>query len=155
MKLKTDVKPATGENAADFSCMVRWLRIFCLIGSFALAVNLTVSCATKQPTAETQDILLGSGFKVVTPSTPEQQALLKKLRPGKFAVVNRKGKTWYVFPDLAHNQAYVGNAGQYQSFQQSYQDEQLTNDETQQVNLAKDSAEWDAWNALGVWGGPN
>jgi hypothetical protein len=98
---------------------------------------------------------LGSGFKVVTPSTPEQQALLKKLRPGKFSVVNRKGRTWYVFPDLAHNQAYVGNADQYQSFQQSYQDEQLTNDETQEVNLAKDSAEWDAWNALGVWGGPN
>jgi len=155
MELKTELKPTTGENAAGFGRTGRWLRILCLMGSFALAANLAVSCATKQPTAETQDILLASGFKVVTPSTPAQQALLNKLPRGRVTVVNRKGKNWYVFPDAAHNQAYVGNSNQYQSFQLSYQDEQLTNGEIGEANLAKDSAEWDAWNALGVWGGAN
>ena len=131
------------------------LKTLCLAGSFALVATLATSCASPQPTAETQDILLASGFKVVTPSTPAQQALLNKLPRGRVTVVNRKGKNWYVFPDAAHNQAYIGNSNQYQSFRLSYQDEQLTNGETGEANLAKDSAEWDAWNALGVWGGAN
>jgi len=134
--------------------LARLWRGLCLAISLALAAGLATGCATKQPSAETQDVLLGSGFKLVTPSTPDQQALLKKLPPGKFTVVNRKGKTWYVFPDHPHNQAYVGTPDQYQSFKLSYSDEQLTNGETGQVNLAKDSAEWGAWDALGVWGGP-
>jgi hypothetical protein len=124
------------------------------VGCFALLVNLATGCATRQPTAETQDVLLGSGFKVITPKTPDQQALLKKLPRGKFSVVHRNGKTWYVFPDLAHNQAYVGNQDQYESFKQSYSDEQLTNAQVGNANLAQDSAEWGAWDALGVWGGP-
>ena len=155
MESKTKVKPPTRRISGDFPHLPRLLRTLCFVASFALVAGLATSCVTRQPTAETKDILLGSGFKLVTPSTPEQQALLKKMRPGKFTVVNRKGKTWYVFPDLTHNQAYVGNADQYQSFQLSYQDEKLTGDETGEANLAKDSAEWDAWNALGVWGGPD
>lgn len=123
-------------------------------GSLALAAILATSCATPQPTPETRDVLASSGFKVVTPSTPAQQALLKKLPPGRVTVVNHKGKTWYVFPDKALNQAYVGNLSQYQSFHQTYQDEQLTNGGIGDVNMVKDSAEWDAWDALGVWGGP-
>ena len=130
-------------------------RTLCLAGSFGLLATLATSCATQQPTAETQDILLNSGFKVVKPSTPDQQALLKKLPRGRVTVVNRKGKTWYVFPDITHNQAYVGNQNQYQSFLLTYQDEQLTNGEIGEANMAKDSAEWAAWDALGVWGGPN
>ena len=133
---------------------MRLWRAVSLAGSVALVASLAAGCATKQPTQETQDVLLGSGFKMVTPSTPEQQALLKKLPPGKFTVVNRKGKTWYVFPDLPHNQAYVGTPDQYQSFKLSYSDEQLTGAQLGNVNLAEDSAEWGAWDALGVWGGP-
>jgi len=132
----------------------RLWRYLCLVGSVALVAILATSCKTHQPTQQTQDVLLGSGFKMVTPSTPDQQALLKKLPPGKFTVVNRKGKTWYVFPDLSHNQAYVGTPDQYQSFKLSYQDEQLTGSEMGEANLAQDSAEWGAWDALGVWGGP-
>ena len=132
----------------------RLLKSLCLAGSLALAAMLATSCATPQPTSETRDILVASNFKVVTPSTPAQLALLKKLPPGKLTVVNHKGKNWYVFPDAAHNLAYVGTPDQYQSFLQSYQDEQLTNGGIGAVNMAKDSAEWDAWDALGVWGGP-
>jgi len=152
--MKVEMKPSTRESLEILLSPVRLWHVVCLMGSLALVAGLATGCATHQPTQETQDVLLGSGFKMVTPSTPDQQALLKKLPPGKFTVVNRKGKTWYVFPDLAHNQAYVGTPDQYQSFKQSYSDEQLTNSETGDLNMAEDSAEWDAWDALGVFGGP-
>jgi hypothetical protein len=155
LKLKTKPTPSTWEYVGDFSRPERLWRALCLVGSIALVASLVTSCATRQPTAETQDVLLGSGFKVIKPTTPDQKALLKKLPPGKFSVVHRKGKTWYVLPDLAHNQAYVGNQDQYQSFKESYSDEQLTNAQLGNANLAEDSAEWGAWDALGVWGGPD
>jgi hypothetical protein len=77
-----------------------------------------------------------------------------RIQSGKGRDASPRGKTWYVFPDAAHNQIYAGNSNQYQSFRLAYQDEQLTNGETGEANLAEDSAEWDAWDALGVWGGP-
>jgi hypothetical protein len=152
--MKAETNPSTRVGIVAFCSQVRLWRALFVVGSIVLVASLAAGCATRQPTAETQDVLLGSGFKVITPTTPDQQALLKKLPPGKFSVVHRKGKTWYVFPDLAHNQAYVGNQDQYESFKQSYSDEQLTNAQVGNANLAEDSAEWGAWDALGVWGGP-
>jgi hypothetical protein len=154
MKLKSEAKPSSRKNASYFGRPAELLKILCLLGSFALVAGLATSCATPQPTAETQDILLSSGFKVVKAVTPAQEAHLKSLPRGKVTVVNRKGKTWYVFPDAAHNQIYVGNSNQYQSFKLTYQDEQLTNGEVGNVNMAEDSAEWGAWDALGAFGGP-
>ena len=154
MQMQTKPKPSTWRSIQIFGDPARLWRTLCLMGSFALAAGVATSCATPQPTPETRDVLASSGFKVVTPSTPAQQALLIKLPPGRVTVVNHKGKTWYIYPDKAHNQAYVGNLGQYQSFKQSYSDEQLTNSETGDLNMAEDSAEWDAWDALGVFGGP-
>ena len=102
-------------------------------------------CTTSQPTPETRDLLLSSGFKVMTASTPAQSAHLKTLPPGKITTVNRNGKTWYIFPDAAHNRIYVGNRNQYKSFRQSYQDEQLTNGQVETANLREDSAGWNSW----------
>src|SRR5215472_10562689 len=120
MGLNTEAKSSMQGIIGDFLNSARFLKALCFATSFVLVAGLAASCATRQPTAETQDILLASGFKVVTPSTPAQQALLNKLPRGRVTVVNRKGKNWYVFPDAAHNQAYVGNSNQYQSFKLSY-----------------------------------
>jgi hypothetical protein len=155
MKLKIEAKPSPGKDVGYFGRPAHWLKTLCLVGSLMLVASLITSCATPQPTPETQDILLSSGFKVVKAVTPAQEAHLKSLPRGRVSVVNHKGKTWYVFPDAAHNQIYVGNSNQYQSFKPTYQDEQLTNGETGEVNMAEDSAEWGAWDALGVFGGPN
>jgi hypothetical protein len=154
MKLKTEAKPSSRKNVRYFGRAAEFLKILCLVGSLMLVASLVPGCATPQPTAETQDILLSSGFKVVKAVTPAQETHLKSLPRGRVTVVNHKGKTWYVFPDATHNQIYVGNSNQYQSFQLTYQDEQLTNSEVGNVNMAEDSAEWGAWDALGVWGGP-
>src|SRR6266516_1339576 len=80
---------------------------------------ITVGCATTQTSTQNKEsMLVASGFKVITPKTAAQQQKLQKLPPGKIAMINRKGRTYYIFPDAAHNQAYVGGPKEYQAYQQ-------------------------------------
>jgi hypothetical protein len=56
------------------------------------------------------------GFKVITPHTAAQQQKLQALPAGKVTLIQKDGKTYYVFPDAANNQAYVGDPKQYQAY---------------------------------------
>jgi len=92
---------------------------FKLISAIAL-LALTVGCASTSQTStqSRESMLVASGFKVITPKTAAQQQKLQNLAPGKIAMFKRSGKTYYVFPDAAHNQAYVGGPKEYQAYQQ-------------------------------------
>src|SRR6184192_2060000 len=79
---------------------------------------LTIGCATTSSTHTKASILVASGFKVITPNTAAQQQKLQQLPPGHVPMINRKGRTYYIFPDAAHNQAYVGGPQEYQAYQQ-------------------------------------
>src|ERR1700726_5259888 len=78
---------------------------FSLIGAFAL-LALALGCASTQ-TKNKENLLIAAGFKVIVPSTAAQQQL-QALPAGKVTLVQKDGKTYYVFPDAANNQAYVG-----------------------------------------------
>jgi hypothetical protein len=109
---------------------------------------LGAGCATPQASQETRDILLASGFHVVKATTPEQQAHLKALPPGKIAVAHRDGKTWYVYPDAARGQIYVGNPAQFQSARQTMQDAKMESWQDEAVNTdggGDDSGAWVIW----------
>jgi hypothetical protein len=60
---------------------------------------------------------MASGFKTSTPKTAAQQQKLQQLPPGKVAMINKKGRTYYIFPDAAHNQLYVGGPKEYKAYQ--------------------------------------
>ena len=81
-------------------------------------LTLTAGCATTSSTQNKESMLVASGFKVITPKTAAQQQKLQQLPPGHVAMINRKGRTYYIFPDAAHNQAYVGGPQEYQAYQQ-------------------------------------
>src|SRR5438046_7429623 len=91
---------------------------FKTIGAAAL-LALTAGCASTQTSTQNKEsMLVASGFKVITPKTAAQQQKLQQLPPGKVAMINRKGRTYYIFPDAAYNQAYVGGPKEYQAYQQ-------------------------------------
>ena len=90
---------------------------FTMIGVIAL-LALAVGCSTTSSTQNKESMLVASGFKVITPKTAAQQQKLQQLPPGHMAMVNRNGRTYYIFPDAAHNQAYVGGPQEYQAYQQ-------------------------------------
>jgi hypothetical protein len=83
---------------------------FNIIGAFAL-LALAVGCASSQ---QTENLLSAAGFRTVIVTNPQQQ----QLRPYKVTVAERDGKTYYVYPDPASNQIYVGNQSQYQRYRQ-------------------------------------
>src|SRR5437588_9563089 len=80
---------------------------------------LLVSCASTQTTTQNREsMLVASGFKVITPKTAAQKQKVQNLPPGKVTMVHKGKKTYYIFPDPAHNQAYVGGPKQYEDYQQ-------------------------------------
>jgi hypothetical protein len=70
----------------------------------------------------------------------------------KVTLVQKDGKTYYVFPDAANNQAYVGGPTQYQAYKQLHLANKLTNENLEAAEMNQDaSMDWGAW---GGWGGP-
>lgn len=114
---------------------------------FALAVG----CASTQ---DTENTLVAAGFKVITPSTPAQTAKLKALPANQVTPVMKDGKRYYVFPDAANNQAYVGGPKQYQAYQQLRLAKQLSNQNLEAAEYNDAAAmNWGAWGGWGGWGG--
>jgi len=126
--------------------------LFNMISVVAL-LALTAGCATT--TQSTENMLVASGFKVVTPKTPAQQQKLQKLPPGHVAQINKAGKTYYIFPDAAHNQAYVGGPKQYQAYQQLRIQNKLAEQQLETAEMYQDSMMgWGGWGGWGMGWGP-
>lgn len=106
-----------------------------------------VSCATELEKKES--MARDAGFKVITPHTPDQKALLPML-PAKMSLVNYRGKPVYVLPDVKKNQAYVGNLQQYEAYCRLRNAEQRDEEEPETTHLAElNFGGWDGSNAVG------
>lgn len=110
---------------------------------------LAVGCAGNLQ--EQENLTVAAGFKPITPTKPEQSALLAKLPADQVTRITYEGKTYYVLPDVKNNQAYVGGPKQYQAYQQLRLAKQISNQnlEAAEMNQAA-SMNWGAW---GGWGG--
>ncbi len=128
---------------------------FKVISATAL-LALTVGCATTQTSTQNKEsMLVASGFKTITPKTPAQQQKLQKLPPGKIAMINKKGKTYYIFPDVAHNQAYVGGPNEYQAYQQLRAANKLAKENLETAEMYQDAEmDWGGWGGWGAGWGP-
>jgi hypothetical protein len=127
--------------------MKQILTSFRILGAIAL-LAMAAGCASVQ---SKENSLIAAGFKVVTPRTPAQQQKLKALPADKVSMVQRSGKTYYVFPDLAHNQAYVGGPKQYETYRQLRMKQKVANEklEAAEMNLEASEMNWGGW---GAWG---
>jgi hypothetical protein len=104
---------------------------------------LALGCAS---THETEDLLSAAGFKIVLANTPQQHQHLKTLPPHKMRVIHRKGKTYYVYTDPAHNLIYVGNQLQYDQYRDLRLAKNVAEEDLQDAKLnAQDTAAWEVW----------
>ena len=118
----------------------------------ALAIlALAVGCATDLQ--DTENLAVAAGFKAITPSTPDQVALLPTLPAGKVTPITYKGKSYYVLPDVKNNRAYVGGPKQYQAYQQLRLAKQISNDNLMAAQMNQDAA-WNSWGGWGYGWGP-
>ena len=116
------------------------------VAAFAM---LVISCTSTQ---STENSLVAAGFKVITPSTSAQSSKLKALPTNKVTLVKRSGKTYYVFPDVPNNRAYVGGPKQYQVYQQNRQAAKIADDYAMAAEMNEEAAEEMNWGAWGGWG---
>jgi hypothetical protein len=135
--------------------ITRLIFLSAIVGACA---TLLISCATTQTSTQNKEnMLVASGFKVITPKTTAQQQKLQKLPPGKVTMIQKVGKTYYIFPDPAHNQAYVGGPKQYRHYQELRATNKLAQENLETAEMYQDSAmEWSLWGGwgagMGVWG---
>jgi hypothetical protein len=117
------------------------------LGAITL-LTLAAGCAS---TKSTESTLLAAGFKIITPSTPAQEAKLQTLAADKVTMIQKDGKTYYVFPDKAHKQAYVGGPKQLEAYRSLCADKKAAQEKLEAFRLNDDDAfGWDGW---GGWGG--
>ncbi len=131
------------------------IRYLFLTSIAAACAAFLVSCSTTQTSTQNKEsTLVASGFKTIIPKTAAQQQKLQNLPPGKVTMIQKKGKTYYIFPDPANNRAYVGGPRQYQAYQQLRAENKLTREDLETAEMYQDSEmQWSLWGGgEGVWG---
>ena len=124
------------------------LKFLTALALAALAMGCTSTLLDRE------NVAVGAGFKVITPKKPDQQALLRKLTANKVTRINYGGKLYYVLPDLANNQAYIGGPKQYQTYQKLRRTQEKNSD-PHWFEAAPDADQLDEINAMNwdEWGG--
>src|SRR5258708_29049996 len=108
---------------------------------------LLISCASTQTTRQNREsMLVAAGFKVITPKTAAQKQKLQNLPAGTVTMTKKGKKTYYGFPDPAHNQAYVGGPKEYRAYTQLRAHKKLAREDLQDAEMYQDSTmEWSMW----------
>lgn len=128
--------------------MKRLSAAFSLFGALALALFAT-GCSTTQ---STENLLSTAGFKAMPASTPEQKQLLVGLTPNKISTIVKNNRTFYVYPDLKNNVAYVGTPKEYTAYRQLKFAQNISDQNLEAAQLNQESMTgWGAWG--GGWGG--
>jgi hypothetical protein len=145
----------TKSNQNKEEAKMKQIRTSFKMISVVSLLALTVGCATTASTQNKESMLVASGFKTITPKTAAQQQKLQQLPPGHMAMINRNGRTYYIFPDAAHNQAYIGGPKEYQAYQQLRAANNLANENLETAEMYQDAAmQWGAWGGWGAGWGP-
>jgi Ni/Co efflux regulator RcnB len=98
-----------------------------LLGIFAALVLIAANAAAAPAAAPQVDgnELLTLGFKVLVAKTRTQEDWVKQMAPGKIRAVQRTGKKYFIYPDAANKQIYVGGPKEYQAYRDLHPDTQL------------------------------
>jgi hypothetical protein len=78
--------------------------------------NTSTSAQSAAPAPQTESLLSAAGFKTVPASTDKQLQEIPKLPTGQVTVMSNTGKNYFVYPDLARKQIYVGTEKEYQAY---------------------------------------
>jgi hypothetical protein len=124
----------------------KWIAVLALMA-------LAAGCATKPHTTQSKvNLLIAAGFKVLTPSTPDQLEVIRSLAPGKVTAIHKDGKPYYVVPVSAQNKLFVGGPKQYNAYK-TLQTERNTKDlniDAGEMNQTG-APDWGDWGGWGKW----
>ena len=110
------------------------LRIIAAVAPLALMVACqTVAINDAELAASKKEFLLvQSGFKQITVTTPKQQQAINGLAQYRVSAVKYNGKLYYVFPTAKKDKIYVGRQKQFNAYKQALAAQQGSQPATQQ-----------------------
>ena len=94
------------------------LTLIKFVGALAVIALVTACASTSAPpvAAVNESLLSAAGFKTVVANTDKQLQEIPKLPAGRVTVMSNTGKNYFVYPDLAKKQIYVGTEKEYQAY---------------------------------------
>src|SRR5262249_41352016 len=90
------------------------------IVSTGVVLILMAACQTTGTAGvQKEPLLLQSGFKHITVTTPRQQQAVNGLAQGRCSAVTYNGKVYYVYPTATKDRIYVGRQKQFNAYKQA------------------------------------
>jgi len=89
------------------------------IVSAVAVLALMAACqttGTSQAAPQKESLLVQSGFKVITVTSPKQQQAVNGLAQGRVSAVKYNGKLYYVYPTGTKDRIYVGKQKQFNAY---------------------------------------
>lgn len=125
--------------------MKKFLTVFKSICAMLL-IAMATGCATSHP--DRDKIAIAAGFKIVTPTTPEQMSIFARLPKDTVTPVKYKGGLYYVMRDSSNGMALVGNSAQYSVYQEMQYHQRMNREDLRESqNDEMNNVDW------GMWGG--
>jgi hypothetical protein len=90
------------------------LTLALIAGCQTVSTNQAELVASKK-----EFLLVQSGFKVITVTTPKQQEAINGLAQYRVSAVKYNGKLYYVFPTATKDKIYVGTQKQYNAYRRA------------------------------------
>jgi hypothetical protein len=110
-------------NAHERKTQMKTLSLSMNFVLATLLLGLITACQSTAvaPSAASQKekLLVQSGFKAKTATTPKQQQRVSALPVGKVSTVGYKGKLYYVYPTATKDRILVGNQIEYNAYKQA------------------------------------
>jgi len=106
-----------------------------VLSALALPVFVAGAAAAAAPSIDEKE-LLALGFKILVAQTKVQEDWVKTFTPGQIRAMQRTGKKYFIYPDAARKQIYVGGPEQYAAYQQLHPDNKLAGQEAAEKGRA-------------------
>ena|SRR5437899_1971207 len=106
------------------------------IASAMAALALIAACQTttnQAASAQKENLLAQSGFKVITVTTPKQQQAINGLAQYRVSAVKYNGKLYYVYPTATKDKIYVGKQKQFNAYKTALAAQQASQPAGQQA----------------------
>ena len=106
------------------------------MASAMAALALIAACQTttnQAASAQKENLLAQSGFKVITVTTPKQQQAINGLAQYRVSAVKYNGKLYYVYPTATKDKIYVGKQKQFNAYKTALAAQQASQPAGQQA----------------------
>ncbi|MGB6221339.1 hypothetical protein, partial [Haloferula sp.] len=120
-----------------------------LLAVVAIGASLS-SCATSNAQID-ESVAINAGFKTITPKTAAQTAMLANLPTDQLTPFTHQGKQYYLIPNLAKTEAYVGGPKQLARYESLQVGEAVTDATLSPLALADTGLAWDEWDGWDDW----